>query len=234
MKKVNSDKVCLVLGVTSDIAKAIAEEFAKLGYNLILTGRNLEQTSRIAEDIRIRYNVETQSLELEISNLSSHQAFLQKLNILPDVLVLAIGYLGDQKESENNFSESKKVIDINYAYPINLLNYFANEFEKRRSGAIIGISSVAGDRGRKVNYIYGASKAALTAYLSGLRNRLASFNVNVLTIKPGFVRTKMTEHLDLPGKFTAEPSEVAKDTINAFLKKKDVIYTKKYTGICFS
>lgn len=220
-------KTCLIIGATSDIASAIAEEYAKLGYSLILSGIESELLNKIGQDIQIRYNVDCQTIQFDILDLNSQRLLLDKLTELPDGLVFAVGYLGDQKVSETNFEESKKVIDINYTYAINLLNHFANEFEKRKSGFIIAISSVAGDRGRKTNYIYGAAKAALTAYLSGLRNRLASSNVQVITIKPGFVKTRMTAHLDLPGKFTAEPKEVAKDVINGFKKKKDIVYTKK-------
>ena len=105
-------------------------------------------------------------------------------------------------------------------------NIIANDFEKRRSGFIVGISSVAGDRGRKSNYIYGSAKAGFSAYLSGLRNRLHSVHVQVLTVKPGFVRTKMTEGMDLPERLTAQPEEVAKDIFKAQQRGRDVLYAK--------
>ena len=114
----------------------------------------------------------------------------------------------------------------NYSYGIYKLNISKYDFEKRRSGFIVGISSVAGDRGRKSNYVYGAAKAALTAYLSGLRNRLYGAQVHVLTVKPGFVATKMTEKLDLPGKLTTQPEEVAEDIYRAQQNGKNVLYTK--------
>ncbi|MFK7924061.1 MAG: SDR family NAD(P)-dependent oxidoreductase, partial [Bacteroidia bacterium] len=96
---------------------------------------------------------------------------------------------------------------------------------QRGSGKIIGISSVAGDRGRASNYLYGSAKAGLTAYLSGLRNRLASKGVHVMTVKPGFVRTAMTENMDLPPVITGEPSKVAKDIIRSVRRGRNVIYT---------
>ncbi|OGU56353.1 MAG: short-chain dehydrogenase [Ignavibacteria bacterium GWF2_33_9] len=221
------NKTCLILGATSGIAEAIAIEFAKNNFDLILTGRNSDELNKIEQDFKIRYNANCSAHHLEITDLESHRTFLENLQILPDVIVFAIGYLGEQKSSEAHYDEARKVIDINFTYPMNLLNHFANEFEKRKSGTIIGISSVAGDRGRKANYIYGSAKAALSAYLSGLRNRLSGSHVEVITIKPGFVRTKMTEHLETPGRFTTEPQEVAKDTWKGFAKKKDVIYSKK-------
>ena len=117
-------------------------------------------------------------------------------------------------------------MDTNYTGVVSLFNIIANDFEDRRSGFMVGISSVAGDRGRKNNYIYGSAKAALTAYLSGLRNRLYDAQVHVMTVKPGFVATKMTEGMDLPEKLTAQPEEVAEDIYKAQQKNKNVLYTK--------
>lgn len=220
-------KNCLILGASSDIAQAISEEFAKKGFDLILAGRNTDEISKIANNLTIRFNVQAQTVYYDILDVNSQAKLIEDMKQLPDGIIFSVGYLGDQKETENDFSEAKKVIDTNFTYAIYLLNYFANEFEKRRSGFIIGIGSVAGERGRKKNYIYGASKSAFHAYFSGLRNRLSSSNVFVMTVKPGFVRTKMTENLDLPGKLTAEPKEVAKDVMTAFRKKKDVVFSKK-------
>lgn len=106
------------------------------------------------------------------------------------------------------------------------MNVIANEYEQNKNGFIVGISSVAGDRGRKSNYIYGSAKAAFSAYLSGLRNRLHDANVQVLTVKPGFVNTQMTKGMELPEKLTAQPEEVARDIYAAQKKGKDVLYTR--------
>jgi len=135
------------------------------------------------------------------------------------------GYLGEQAVAQSDFSEAQKIIDTNYTGAVSILNIVADDFEQRKSGAIIGISSVAGDRGRQSNYIYGSAKAALTAYLSGLRNRLAKSKLQVMTVKPGFVRTKMTANLPLPGPVTAKPHQVANDVFKAYRKQNDVIYT---------
>ena len=151
---------------------------------------------------------------------------MNKLEEKPLGVISAVGYLGDQEKAQTNFEEAKKIIDTNYTGIVSLFNIIANDFEQRRSGFIVGISSVAGDRGRKSNYIYGSAKAALTAYLSGLRNRLYDAQVNVLTVKPGFVATSMTAGMDLPEKLTAQPEEVAKDIYEAQQKGKNVLYTK--------
>src|SRR5207249_3703592 len=105
-----------------------------------------------------------------------------------------------------------------------VLSEFANRMEKRGSGTIIGVSSVAGDRGRATNYIYGSAKAGFTAFLSGLRNRLFSKNVRVITVKPGFVRTKMTEGLDLPAVLTASPEELARAIRRAHVRNRLAVY----------
>jgi hypothetical protein len=217
--------LCLLLGGSSEIGVAISNEFASLGYEVILAGRDLDSIKLIADDISIRYGTKTSYMFLDLLDIDSQQTLINSLPRLPNVVIYSIGLLGNQQQAQNDFNHAKLIIDVNFTYSIYLLNHFANEFEKNKSGCIIGISSVAGDRGRKSNYFYGASKSAFTNYLSGLRNRLAIYGVQIMTIKPGFVYTKMTSHLNLPPKFTTTPTIVAKDTIKAFKKKKDVVYS---------
>jgi short-subunit dehydrogenase len=224
----NNDKthpLCLLIGGSSEIGVAIAYEFATIGYDIVLAGRDLESINIISKDIAIRFGVKTYTHFVDILSIPSQQGLISALPEIPEVVIFSIGILGNQEQAQIDFEHAKQIIDINFTYPIFLLNYFANEFEKRKFGSLIGISSVAGDRGRKSNYIYGASKAAFTAYLSGLRNRLSKSNIHILTVKPGFVATKMTSHLNLPSKFTITAEQVAKDTIKAFKRKKDIIYS---------
>jgi short-subunit dehydrogenase len=216
----------LIAGATSDIAKAIAREYAKHGYDLYLAARKPEELEALARDIRIRTGRKVEILKLDILDFDSHEAFYQSLEEKPLGVISAVGYLGDQQKAQSDFTEAKRIIDTNYTGVVSLFNIVANDFEKRKSGFIVGISSVAGDRGRKSNYIYGSAKAGLSAYLSGLRNRLYEAQVHVMTVKPGFVATKMTEGMDLPEKLTASPEEVAKDIYEAQRKGKDVLYTK--------
>jgi short-subunit dehydrogenase len=124
-----------------------------------------------------------------------------------------------------DFSEAQKTIDVNFTGMVSILNIVASDFEARGEGAIAAVSSVAGDRGRQSNYIYGSAKAGLTTYLAGLRNRLAKKGVHVMTVKPGFCRTKMTENLELPGALTAEPEQVADAVFRGMNNKSNVIYT---------
>jgi short-subunit dehydrogenase len=131
----------------------------------------------------------------------------------------------DQKEAEKDWNLAYQMFSVNYVGAASILEIAAADMEKQGKGTIIGISSVAGDRGRGSNYLYGSAKAGFTAYLSGLRNRLFSSGVHVLTVKPGFVYTAMTAHLPLPKPLTAQPHQVAKDIFRAAQKQKNVIYT---------
>jgi hypothetical protein len=141
-------------------------------------------------------------------------------------VVLSFGYLGDQLKAEDEFKEAQNIIDSNFVGAVSILEPIAADFEKRGHGLIIGISSVAGERGRRSNYFYGAAKGALTIYLSGLRSRLSKRKIRVITVLPGFIQTKMTEHLELPERLSAKPEEVADDIYRAYKKGKDIIYTK--------
>jgi len=216
----------LIIGAKSDIAKATAREYAKNGYDLYLAARNVNELEEFAQDVITRTQKEVKLVELDILDYKSHQAFYDNLAEKPLGVISAVGYLGEQEKAQSNFTEAQKIMDTNYTGVVSLFNIIADDFEKRKSGFIVGISSVAGDRGRKSNYIYGSTKAALTSYLSGLRNRLYDAQVHVLTVKPGFVATKMTEDMDLPEKLTAQPEEVALGIYKAQQKNKNMLYTK--------
>ncbi|MCP4494041.1 MAG: SDR family oxidoreductase [Gammaproteobacteria bacterium] len=216
----------LVLGAKSDIAKAVARKYAKQGYDLYLAARGVESLQELASDIEIRSQVNVAFGELDILDFASHQGFYESLPEQPMGVISAIGYLGSQQTAQISFDEAQKIINTNYLGITSLFDIIAHDFEARGSGFMIGISSVAGDRGRKSNYCYGAAKAAFSAYLSGLRNRLHDSKVQVLTAKPGFVATSMTAGMDLPARLTAQPEQVADDIFNAQQKGKNIIYSK--------
>jgi len=216
----------LIIGAKSDIAQAAAREYAKHGYDLYLAARKVNELKAFAKDISVRTQKKVKLLELDILDYKSHQTFYDQLEEKPFGIISAVGYLGDQKKAQSDFSEAQRIMDTNYTGVVSLINIIADNFEQRRNGFIVAISSVAGDRGRKSNYLYGSAKAALTAYLSGLRNRLHEAQVQVLTVKPGFVATKMTEEMDLPEKLTAQPKEVADNIYTAQQNGKSIIYTK--------
>jgi short-subunit dehydrogenase len=215
----------LIIGATSDMAITTAREYAKNGYDIYLAGRNISALKDIVADIQVRVEQTVKAVELDILNFEQHQAFYTTLEEKPLGVISFIGYLGDQKQAEENFEDALQIINTNYTGLVSLFEIIAADFERRKSGFIVGVSSVAGDRGRKSNYLYGSAKAGFTVYLSGLRNRLFSSNVHVLTVKPGFVYTKMTESMELPEKLTAQPEDVAKDIYSAQQKGKNTIYS---------
>ncbi len=215
----------LILGATSDIAQALAYKYASQGHSLTLAARNPERLAALVSDIEVRYRMKAEAVKFEALDYDSHAAFYQNLAYRPDVVIAVFGYLGSQIKAQTDFAEAQTVIATNYLGAVSILNIVANDFEKRQSGTIIGFSSVAGDRGRGSNYIYGSAKAGFTAYLSGLRNRLAKANVQVLTVKPGFVRTKMTQGMKLPPLITAKPTQVAHYVYQAHQAGRDNIYT---------
>lgn len=216
----------LILGATSDIAMAVAARFAKEGFDIQLAGRKEEALKAIASDLHIRYGISTSHHLFEATDYGAHADWLSQLPQLPSVCCCAFGLLGDQPQAEKEWAHAREIMEVNYLGATSILSHLANEMEKRGDGQIIGISSVAGERGRGSNYYYGSAKAGFTAFLSGLRNRLAKKGVHVLTVKPGFVDTAMTEGLDLPGPLTAQPEEVANAIWKAHNKGKNVIYTR--------
>jgi len=218
-------KNILILGATSDMAQAIARKFAAEGWSLTLAARELELLEPIAGDLKVRANTTVEALRFDAMDFGNHEAFYESLPTHPDVVVCVFGYMGDQMAARTDFEEVRRTIDVNYTGAVSILNVVADDFEKRGHGVIAGISSVAGDRGRQSNYIYGSAKAGFTAYLSGLRNRLAKKGVHVMTVKPGFCRTKMTENMELPGALTAEPEQVAEAVFKGVQNKRNVVYT---------
>lgn len=214
----------LILGATSDIARALAYEYARQGFSLILAARCPERLAALISDIHIRHNVTVEAAAFDALDYSSHTAFYDHLEPKPDVAICVFGYLGQQKLGQLDFAEAERIIHTNYTGAVSILNVIAADFERRQTGTIIGISSVAGDRGRQSNYLYGSAKAGFTAYLSGLRNRLFKARVRVITVKPGFVRTRMTVGLSLPAPLTVTPQQAASAVFRAYRLHRDNIY----------
>ena len=196
------------------------------GHPIQLAARRADTLDADRSDIALRYNVDVTLHEFDALDLTSHEAFIDQLPELPEIAVCAVGLMGEQLENERDLDAASRVMRSNYEGPASILAVLANRFEERGHGTLIGISSVAGERGRATNYIYGSAKAGFTAFLSGLRNRLAKKGVHVVTVLPGFVATQMTEGLDLPAKLTAQPEEVGKAITRAVAKKRNVIYVR--------
>lgn len=216
----------LILGGTSDLGRAIARAYAAEGYPLLLAARDSDRVAAEAADLKIRFGVPVHTYRFDVLEFAQHVAFLDLLGELPETVICVIGLTPDQEEAQSSIEKTRLVFDSNFAGPASILGEIANRMEKRGSGTIIGVSSVAGDRGRARNYIYGAAKAGFTTFLSGLRARLVQRGVRVITVKPGFIRTRMTEGMTLPSLLTADPAAVAQDILRAQRQGQDVIYSR--------
>jgi decaprenylphospho-beta-D-erythro-pentofuranosid-2-ulose 2-reductase len=216
----------LILGASSDMAVAIARKFASEGYNILLAARNASRLDTLSSDIRIRSNVSCIVFEFDALNFPSHPEFFKNLPLIPDITICVFGYLGDNEIAREQWTESERIIHTNYTGAVSALNAISLIYSKQKQGTIVGISSVAGERGRQSNYLYGSAKAGFTAYLSGLRNRMFRDNVHVVSVQPGFVYTRMTENLSLPPLLTAKPDDIANGIFDAVKSRKNVIYIK--------
>lgn len=221
-----TERPVLILGARSDIGKAVAHKFASLGYPLQLAARKVDTLETDKTDMELRHNVRVTLHEFDALASDTHAAFVAALPELPQIAVCVVGLMGQQGENECDIDAAVQVMRSNYEGPASILAALANRFEERGKGTLVGISSVAGERGRATNYVYGSAKAGFTAFLSGLRNRLAKRGVHVVTVLPGFVATRMTEGMDLPARLTAEPNEVADAIARAVERNRDVIYVR--------
>ena len=219
-------KNILLLGATSAIAEQTARLFAANGDKLFLVARNEAHLKTIADDLKIRGAQQVEYQSTDLTDTDSHASLIEtateKLGEL-DTVLIAYGTLGEQKKGEQDFNDALQELNINALSVISLLTHIANRFEQQQRGSIAVISSVAGDRGRQSNYIYGAAKGALTIFLQGLRNRLHKSNVQVVTIKPGFVDTPMTSEFK-KGLLWVGPEVIARGIVKAINKQKDVVY----------
>ena len=217
----------LVLGANSDMAAALAAVFAReQKADLYLASRQLESLEGLARDLSLRYQVQAQAVFFDALDQETHAAFYRSLNPPPDGVVVAFGYLGDQDKAQREWPEARRILETNLLGAVSILEPIAQDMSQRKAGFIIALASVAGERGRMSNYIYGAAKGGLLVYLDGLRHRLSSQGVRVLTVQPGFVATKMTQGMDLPGLLTASPQEVAADVYRAWRRGRSRIYSK--------
>ena len=214
----------LILGATSDIGKQISIQLAQKGYSIQITGRNRKILNELSDLIVTRYSSKVEILPFDILNYSEHKKFYDSLQVKPALVICCIGYYENQEKAIENFDELHKTIGSNYLGVCSILNIISNDFVLRGWGTIVVLSSVAGVRGRQLNFIYGSSKAGLTAYLSGLRNRLFSKNIHIVTILLGPVYTKMSAGHNLVPYITLSPEVAAGKIIDAAIQKKDSVY----------
>lgn len=216
----------VVLGVTSAIARATANAFAEAGHPLVVAARDETELNRIASDIRVRHSVDVHAVVFDAADHASTESVCDRcINVAGTLagVVVGFGFMDEQASGQADSDVIRQTMNANLTESAVILERFAAHFEQQGAGFIVGVASVAGDRGRQSNYIYGSSKAGFATYLQGLRNRLDKQGVRVLTVKPGFVDTKMT--FGLPGLFlVATPESVGRTIHRAVQREKDVIY----------
>ena len=192
----------------------------------MLVARNPDRLTAVAQDLLTRGALAAETWVMDLDNTSAHEEMLataaERLGRI-DLALIAHGVLGDQQAAEADFEIAAAILHTNFTSTVSLLTWLGNYFQAQRGGTLAVISSVAGDRGRKSNYVYGASKGALNIFLEGLRNRIDRDGVQVLTIKPGFVATPMTAHVP-QNRLFASPDEVAHGILRAIERRRDVVY----------
>lgn len=225
-----------MLGATSGMVMAALRNFAADGASFFLAARDGEKLTRIAEDLKVRG---ASAVTTYTSDLAGEGAALDLFNAATssgefvDCMLLGYGTLTDQKRGEGDLAYASHEIRVNFTSAMEHCLIWANYFEAQKKGQIAVITSVAGDRGRQSNYIYGSAKGGMSLFLQGLRNRLSKAGVAVTTIKPGFVDTPMTGHLKKGPLFAS--AQAAGDGIYRAIKaQKDVVYVPKFWWLILS
>ncbi|MEM9735907.1 MAG: SDR family NAD(P)-dependent oxidoreductase [Pseudomonadota bacterium] len=222
----------LILGARSDIALALAHAFARRGHPLMLGLRDPDRMADAEADLELRYKAEVTRHAFDAADPASFAAFFDGLPATPHIVVSAVGAMPEQDATVSDPALAAEVIAANFTGPALALEEAARRLSAiPRRTAVIGISSVAGDRGRAKNYAYGAAKAGFSAWLSGLRQKYAGSKLLVMTVKPGFVRTAMTAGLKLPGPVTVSADKAAAVILQGLDARRPVIYTPRWRWI---
>jgi decaprenylphospho-beta-D-erythro-pentofuranosid-2-ulose 2-reductase len=223
-------KKIIVLGATSGIALDVQRQLARQGCELLLVARSPQRLAEIEADLLVRGAQRVLTYSADLADIQQHAAILEfARHTFPDfdTVLLAYGSMHEQKDSETSVDTLLEELQVNFVSASAILTLFAADLERRRTGCLAAITSVAGDRGRRSNYVYGSSKGALSLFLQGLRSRLHPTGVHVITIKPGPVQTPMTDHMANSARF-ADPEQVARDIVRALERRSpDVLYTPK-------
>lgn len=221
----------LIVGATSAIASACARRWAKDGAAFFLVARDLEKLDQVAADLAVRGASETHAFRMDATDLAAHSDMLTACTGMLgriDIALLAHGTLPDQAACERDMELALREFATNGSSVIALMARLANHLEVQRSGCLAVITSVAGDRGRPTNYVYGSAKAAIQVFSEGLRARLFRAGVHLIDIRPGFVDTPMTRHLSLPPMLVAQPDAVARRILAGIGRRADVLYVPAF------
>jgi short-subunit dehydrogenase len=224
-------KKIIVLGATSGIALQVERLLARRGCELLLVARSARRLLELQADLMLRGARQVVSYPADLGAVQQHASifdFARRTFPDFDTVLLAYGSMHDQTDAESSIDVLLQELQNNYVSATAILTLFAADLERRRTGCLAAITSVAGDRGRRSNYVYGSAKGALALFLQGLRSRLHSTGVRVITIKPGPVQTPMTDHLARAARF-ADPEQVAGDIVRTLERRSpDVLYTPKH------
>lgn len=218
----------LVFGATSAIAHAVARTYAAEGAHFFLVARNAQRLVAAAADLRVRGAGAVDRATADLADASGHAALVDRARAAlggVDVVLVAYGTLSDQAACVRDSALATCEISVNFLSAVSLLTDIANVLEAQRGGTVAVIGSVAGDRGRRTNYVYGSAKAGLGVFVEGLRHRLARYGVRVVLVKPGFVDTPMTAGLPKGGMLWARPETVARDIRRGIERDTAVVYT---------
>ena len=218
-------KYVLIIGAKSELGLELASLYARNNYNIYLAGRSIIDLEEESNNLEKKYQVKSVMCELDVTDYESHEKFYESLEIKPTGVIYLAGYYPDPSLSISKWPETFKTVEINYLGCMSILNIVANQFVKDRKGFIIAVSSVSGIRGRAKNYIYGSSKAGLIAYMSGLRNRLDKYNINVLTVIPGYLSTVNSSKKDYSRLLVSSPKNLANEIFSAQQNNKSIIYS---------
>ncbi len=227
MSRDNSGAI-VIFGATSAVAQALAVTHAKAGDSLLLVARDEARLEIMADDLRVRGAENVKCISADLSQVEHHAGLMADMaGHYSDIGKYYFFYaiMTDQAACEASWDKTYEVLNTNFLSVASLLTLIGNKIEQEGNRSVIVVSSVAGDRGRQSNYVYGTSKGALNLFLQGLRNRLAKSNCSVVTVKPGFIDTPMTEAIEKGGPLWASPERVANDIYKAAVKKRDEIYS---------
>jgi len=220
----------IIIGATSAIARSTARLYAEQNSQIFLVGRDEGRLRELKADLELRGANSIENLTLDITNCNEHANVINKsIQFLGhiDIAIICHGSLPDQKKCESNFREIEKAININGLTTISFCTEISKQLELQKAGTLAVITSVAGDRGRQPNFIYGAAKSMVSTYLQGLRGKLLPFDVHVIDIKPGLVDSPMTAKFE-KGALWSTPELVAIDIVSGIKKKRHTIYTPSY------
>ncbi len=224
MTKTNKSKGrVLILGGSSEVALALCRQMSKNNYEIVLAARNSDRLKPFQADIFLKTHQHIELIDCDIQKIKDRQQ-INSIAGKIDILCVFVGYLGELENPFNELEESHKIFDINFTLLTEIIAAFSITFSTRKKGMIVALSSVAGERGRASNFVYGSAKAALSVYIDGLRGYLYDKGVHVLKVIPGFMKTKMLEGKKTPQMLTATPKKSANIIYKAIEKRKNIVY----------